>query len=195
MDVNVMDLTIEEPTPLIESRILLIRGQKVLLDADLSELYGVPVKALNQAVKRNLLRFPEDFMFQLTLEEGRQVECLRSQIVTLNMEKEGRGKHRKYAPYAFNEQGVAMMSSVLTSERAILVNIAIIRTFVRLKQILSANDEIGRRVEELAWRQDEQAGQIHAIFNTIQHLIETPSPTPKKRIGFPAAQIGQGTSA
>jgi molybdopterin converting factor small subunit len=156
----------------------------------------VPVKALNQAVKRNLLRFPEDFMFQLTLEEGRQVECLRSQIVTIEKsEEERRGRHRKYAPYAFNEQGVAMMSSVLTSERAILVNIAIIRTFVRLKQILSANDEIGRRVEELAWRQDEQAGQIHAIFNTIQHLIETPSPTPKKRIGFPAAQIGQGTSA
>ncbi len=87
-----------------------------------------------------------------------------------------------------------MLSSVLTSERAILVNIATIRTFVRLKQILSAHDEIGRRVEELAWRQDEQAGQIHAIFDTIQHLIESSS-NPKKRIGFPAAQSSHGTSA
>jgi hypothetical protein len=194
-----MDLSMEALTPLIESRILLIRGQKVLLDADLSELYGVPIKALNQAVKRNLLRFPEDFMFRLTVEEGRQVEFLRSQIVTLETEKEleeeKRGRHRKYAPYAFNEQGVAVLSSVLTSERAILVNIAIIRTFVHLKQILSAHDEIGRRVEELAWRQDEQAGQIHAIFDTIQQLIEPPSPSPKKRIGFPAAQISQGVSA
>ncbi len=88
-----------------------------------------------------------------------------------------------------------MLSSILTSERAVLVNIAIIRTFVRLKQILSAHDEIGRRVEELAWRQDEQAGQIHAIFDTIQHLIEPPASNLKKRIGFPAAQFSQGTSA
>jgi hypothetical protein len=193
-----MDLSMEDPAPLIESRILLMRGQKVLLDADLSELYGVPTKALNQAVKRNLLRFPEDFMFRLTFEEGRQVEFLRSQFVTIETEKETeekRGRHRKYSPYAFNEQGVAMLSSVLSSERAILVNIAIIRTFVRLKQILSAHDEIGRRVEELAWRQDEQAGQIHAIFDTIQHLIEPPLLNPRKRIGFPTAQIGQGTSA
>src|ERR1700753_2726341 len=95
----------------------------------------------------------------------------------------------------FNEQGVAMLSSVLTSERAILVNIAIIRTFVRLKQILTAHDEIGRRVEALAWRQHEQGGTIHAIFDTIQRLIEPPASNLRKRIGFPAAQFSQGTSA
>ncbi|HMF74982.1 MAG TPA: ORF6N domain-containing protein [Bryobacteraceae bacterium] len=182
-----MDLSLEAPAPLIESRILLIRGQKVLLDTDLSQLYDVAIKALNQAVKRNRQRFPEDFMFQLTFEEGRSFESLRSQNVTLN-----RGRHRKYAPYAFTEQGIAMLSSVLSSERAILVNIAIIRTFVRLRQILATHEEISRRLEELSWRQDEQAGQIHTVFETIQHLIEAPSEGPKKRIGFPVAQDSPG---
>jgi phage regulator Rha-like protein len=122
------------PVPLIESRILLIRGEKVLLDSDLAELYGVPTKVFNQAVKRNRRRFPDDFMFRLTLQEAREVESLRSQTVTLK-----RGQHRKYSPFVFTEQGIAMLSSVLNSERAILVNIAIIRTFVRLRRILVLN--------------------------------------------------------
>jgi len=105
----------------VENCILLVRGQKVLLDRDLANLYGVGTKVLNQAVKRNDQRFPEDFMFQLTLEEGREV--LRSQIVTLESSEETRGRHRKYAPYVFTELGVAMLSSVLGSERAILANI------------------------------------------------------------------------
>ncbi len=109
------------PLEVIERKIYLIRGHKVMLDSDLAELYGVPVKVLNQAVRRNISRFPEDFMFQLTKEE---YDSLRSQFVTLNT---GRGKHRKYLPYVFTEQGVAMLSSVLRSERAIQVNIAIMK--------------------------------------------------------------------
>ena len=114
------------PVPLIESRIFLIRGQKVLLDSDLASLYDVSTGALNQAVKRNRERFPEDFMFQLSSGESEELESLRSQTVILK-----RGHHRKYAPYAFTEQGIAMLSSVLRSPRAIEVNIAIMRTFVR----------------------------------------------------------------
>jgi len=120
----------------IESRIFLVRGQKVMLDEDLAALYEVEVKVLNQAVKRNLDRFPDDSMFQLSAEEAL---LLRSQFVTL---KSGRGQHRKYSPYAFTEQGVAMLSSVLHSDRAIQVNIEIMRAFVRLRQMLSTNAEL-----------------------------------------------------
>jgi phage regulator Rha-like protein len=177
------DSPAELPAFSIESRILLVRGQKVMLDSDLAELYGVPTKAFNQAVKRNQARFPKDFMFQLTLEEGRQLESLRSQSVTLK-----RGQHRKYAPYVFTEQGIAMLSSVLTSERAILVNIAIIRTFVRLRQILATHEELARRLDALEWRQNEQGQKIQAVFETLQHLIEAPAEEPaKRRIGFPAS--------
>jgi hypothetical protein len=177
------DSLAELPVYSIESRILLIRGHTVLLDADLAELYGVPTKVFNQAVKRNRLRFPEDFMFRLTLEEGRSVESLRSQNVTLKQ-----GQHRKYAPYVFTEQGVAMLSSVLNSERAILVNIAIIRTFVRLRQMLATHEELARQLEDLRWRQEEQGQKIQAVFETIQNLIEAPADEPKRRIGFPTSQ-------
>ena len=115
------------PSERIESRIVLLRGQKVMLDSELAELYGVATKVLIQAIKRNIERFPADFMFQLTVEEA---DLLRSQIVTL---KTGRGRHRKYLPYAFTEQGVAMLSSVLRSKRAVRVNVEIMRTFVRLR--------------------------------------------------------------
>src|SRR3569833_683691 len=130
-----MSLTQNRPVPLIESRIFLIRGQKVLLDSDLAELYEVSTGALNQAVKRNRERFPEDFMFQLSRQESEEVESLRSQTVILK-----RGQHRKYLPYAFTEQGIAMLSSVLRSRRAVEVNIAIMRTFVRLRQLLASHE-------------------------------------------------------
>ncbi len=169
----------EYPALSIESRILLVRGQKVMLDADLAELYGVATKVFNQAVKRNSQRFPDDFMFRLTPEEARHLDSLRSQFVTLK-----RGQHRKYAPFVFTEQGIAMLSSVLNSERAILVNIAIIRTFVRLRQLLAANEELARRLEDLEWRQNEQGQQIEAVFQAIQDLIERPTDQPKKRFGF-----------
>jgi hypothetical protein len=175
--------------PEIESRIFLIRGHKVLIDKDLAELYGVPTKALNQAVKRNIQRFPDDFLFQLTLEEGREI--LRSQIVTLEIDSRGnpetRGRHSKYAPYAFTELGVAMLSSVLGSERAILANISIMRTFVRIRQTQLDQVELGQRLGRIEWRQDEQGEQIRAVFETIEHLIESPPEKDRKRIGFPTS--------
>src|SRR5579875_3568233 len=130
------------PVPFIESRIWLIRGHKVLLDADLAALYQVETKALNRAAKRNAERFPEDFMFQLSA--GETAELLRCQIGTSN---EGRGG-RRYRPYVFTEQGVAMLSGVLTSPRAIEVNIAIMRTFVRLRQLLASHEDLARQLDE-----------------------------------------------
>ena len=159
----------------IESRIFLIRGQKVMLDEDLAALYEVEVKVLNQAVKRNLDRFPDDFMFQLTAEEALP---LRSQIVTL---KSGRGQHRKYSPYAFTEQGVAMLSSVLHSDRAIQVNIEIMRAFVRLRQMLSTNAELSRKLATLEKKYDVQ---FKAVFEAIRELMTPLEPKKKLPIGF-----------
>ncbi len=154
-----------------------------MLDQDLAELYGAQTKAFNQAVKRNRKRFPADFMFRLTLKEGRALDSLRSQIVTLK-----RGQHRKYAPYVFTEQGIAMLSSVLSSDRAILVNIAIVRTFVRVRKFLAAHDDVARRIDQVESLQKEQGRQIDAVFETIQHLIEAPAEEPKRRIGFPTSR-------
>ena len=162
------------PTERIERSILLLRGHKVLVDRDLAELYQVPVKVLNQAVKRNLSRFPEDFMFQLTTEES---NFLRSQNVTL---KPGRGRHRKYRPFAFTEQGVAMLSSVLRSQRAIQVNIEIMRAFVRLRQMLASNTELARKLDALERKYD---AQFKVVFDAIRQLMAPPE-AKKRRIGF-----------
>lgn len=158
---------------LIEQRIYFIRNQKVMLDSDLAELYQVETKALNQAVKRNIERFPEDFCFQLDKEE---YDSLRSQLVTI---ASGRGQHSKYLPYAFTEQGIAMLSSVLRSQRAIQVNIAIMRAFVKLRQFLVSNEELVKKVEQLAQLQDSQStklkkhdDQITAIFDAIKKIIK-----------------------
>jgi hypothetical protein len=146
---------------------------RVLLDIHLADLYGVPVKALNQAVRRNLRRFPPDFMFQLVAEE---VALLRSQIVTI---KTGRGAHRKYRPYAFTEQGVAMLSSVLRSARAICVNIEIMRAFVRLRRMLESNAELAHKLDALEQRYD---AQFKVVFQAIRELMR--SEQEPKRIGF-----------
>jgi len=135
------------PAEIIEQHILLVREQKVILDRDLAELYGVSTKILNQAVKRNKDRFPVDFMFQLTENESRiwiEFKNSRSQFVTLK-----RGKNMKYRPHAFTEHGILMTSSVLKSKRAVAVNIAIMRTFVRLRQMLSSNKDLDRKLQEL----------------------------------------------
>ncbi len=163
------------PAERIEEKILLIRGQKVMLDQDLADLYGVPIKALNQAVKRNRERFPNDFMIQLTKEEEGP---LRSQFVTLKTT--GRGTHRKYLPFAFTEQGVAMLSAVLRSRRAILVSIEIMRVFVRLRQILATHQDLARKLEELEKKYDSQ---FRTVFDAIRQLM-TPPPGPIKKIGF-----------
>ncbi len=149
------------PSGQIESRILLLRGQKVLLDRDLANLYGVPTKVLNQAVKRNLKRFPSDFMFQLNPTEAK---VLRSQIVTAN---EARGGLRT-RPYAFTEHGVAMLASVLHSERAIAVNIAIVRAFVRLREFLATHQDLARRMAKLEKSYD---AQFHAVFAAMHRLM------------------------
>jgi hypothetical protein len=159
----------------IESKIFLIRGQKVMLDIDLAALYEVEVRALNQAVKRNIDRFPGDFMFQLTAEEA---ALLRSQFVIL---KTGRGKHRKFLPHAFTEQGVAMLSSVLHSDRAIGVNIEIMRTFVRLRKMLASNADLAGKLAELEKKYD---AQFKVVFDAIHELMTPPSQSARRRIGF-----------
>ena len=162
------------PVDRIEKAILLIRGQKVMLDADLAELYGVETRVLVQAVKRNLERFPEDFMFQLSKDD---VDFLRSQIVTL---KKRRGQHSKYLPYAFTEQGVAMLSSVLRSQRAIHVNIEIMRAFIRLRQMLASHVELARKLDALEKKYDAQFKQV---FEAIRQLM-APSEPKRRPIGF-----------
>jgi hypothetical protein len=170
----------QAPQPLI-SRIRTVRGQKVLLDSDLAQLYGVATKVLVQAVKRNLQRFPSDFMFHLTEQELR---ALRSQIVTLDDTQDrpkGRGRHAKYSPYAFTEQGVAMLSSVLRSERAVQVNVEIMRAFVRLRGLIGHNRELARRLDDLESRYDRQ---FKVVFDAIRELMTPTAPAPKRRIGF-----------
>ncbi|MFA5340016.1 MAG: ORF6N domain-containing protein [Candidatus Omnitrophota bacterium] len=167
------------PLERIESKIFMIRGQKVMLSFHLAELYRVATKVLIQAVKRNIERFPEDFMFQLTWEE---TDSLRSQFVTLK-NIIGRGKHVKYLPYAFTEQGVAMLSSALRSKRAIQVNIAIMRAFVRIKQVLETHKELAGKLKELEHKVGKHNKLIIEIFEIIKQL--TPKPLkPKPQIGF-----------
>lgn len=160
------------PKERIENLIILVRGHKVMLDRDLADLYGVETKRLVQAVKRNLDRFPEDFMFQLTKDE---FDILRSQIVTSKQ----RGG-RRYPPYAFSEQDVAMLSSVLNSKRAIHVNIEIMRAFVRLRKMLASHVELSRRLEELEKKYDSK---IKVIFDILKYLMEPPDKK-KHPIGF-----------
>jgi phage regulator Rha-like protein len=160
------------PVERIEKAILLIRGQKVMLDADLAELYGVETRVLVQAVKRNIERFPEDFMFQLSQEE---FTILRSQIVTSS---DWGG--RRYPPYAFTEQGVAMLSSVLRSQRAIQVNIEIMRAFIRLRQMLASHVELARKLDALEKKYDAQFKQV---FEAIRQLMAPPEPK-RRPIGF-----------
>jgi phage regulator Rha-like protein len=160
------------PVEMIEQKILMIRGEKVMLDSDLAELYGVEVKQLKRQVRRNINRFPADFMIQLSKEE---YESLRRHFGTLK-----RGEHSKYLPYAFTEQGVAMLSSVLNSERAVKVNIEIMRAFVKLRQMLASNTELARKLDAMEKKYDEQ---FKVVFDAIRQLM-TPPETKKKKIGF-----------
>ena len=163
------------PSERIERAILLIRGHKVMLDADLAELYGVPTKILNKAVGRNLERFPSDFMFRLTREEA---DSLRFHFGTSSW------GGKRYLPYAFTQEGVAMLSGILTSKRAIHVNIIIMRTFVRLRQILSTHKELAHKLKELEGKIEKHDTDIQAIFEAIRQLMAPPPAKPKQRIGF-----------
>jgi hypothetical protein len=163
----------------LASLIFFLRGEKVLLSEHLAELYGVSISALNQAVKRNIERFPDDFMFQLTREEARAIISSRSQNVILK-----RGQNIKYLPYAFTEQGVAMLSSVLRSSRAVEVNIAIMRTFVQLRRLMDSNRELARSIEAMEKKYDEQ---FAVVFDAIKQLIaedDVRKAQPRRRIGF-----------
>ena len=162
----------------IQNSIFLIRGEKVLLDSQLAELYQVPTKTLTQAVKRNADRFPEDFMFRLTEAE---LKSLRCQIGTSNI---GRGGSR-YLPYAFTEQGVAMLSSVLRSERAVQVNVAIMRAFVSLRRLLSTSDTLARKFAELERQLEGHDEAIKTLFDAIRELMAPPV-KPKRELGFHA---------
>jgi hypothetical protein len=173
----------------IVQSIVRLRGHKVLLDADLAALYGVETRVLVQAVKRNLARFPEDFMFQLSWEEAQQ---LRSPDVILNVPPASRsrtvilkrGANIKYRPYAFTEQGVAMLSSVLNSPRAIAVNIEIMRAFVRLRELLSTNKELARKLNELERKLATHDEAIADILRAIRELMAPPAAPKKRRMGF-----------
>ena len=167
------------PVERIQQRIYLVRQQKVMLDSDLANLYGVETKALVRAVKRNIGRFPPDFMFQLT--QAEYDAFLRCQIGT---SKKGRGG-RRYLPYAFTEQGVAMLSSVLTSQRAIEVNIAIVRTFVKLREILADNALLRRKIESLERKYDEQFQQV---FEVLSLMLQEEEEQPREPFGFRRAK-------
>ena len=159
------------PVEIIASKIFLIREQKIMLSLDLALLYDVEVRALVQAVKRNIKRFPEDFMFQLTNDEWK---TLRSQFVIL---EKGRGKYPKYLPYAFTEQGIAMLSSVLNSDRAISVNIAIMRTFVKVRKYLATHKDVLKKLKE-------HDNQIKTIFGVINKLLLPPKVKKAGKMGF-----------
>jgi phage regulator Rha-like protein len=164
------------PVETIAAKIYLIREQRVLLDRDLAQLYEVETRTLKQSVRRNIRRFPDDFMFELTREEE---ESLRSQSVILK----GRGQHSKYQAFAFTEQGVAMLSSVLKSDRAIEVNIAIMRAFVKMREMLSSSRKFAVKLEELEKRLGEHDENFQIVFDAIKQII-TAEDKPRKKIGF-----------
>ena len=167
----------------VESRILVLRDQKVILDSDLAELYGVPVKRLNEQVKRNQERFPSDFMFRLSAEES---DALRSQSAT---SKTGRGG-RRYAPYAFTEHGAIMAATVLNSERAVEMSVFVVRAFVRLREMLATNHQLASKIDELEQRLDTHDASIQELIEAIRELM-APEPAKGRRIGFqlPAGKI------
>ena len=161
----------------IEQAVLLIRGQRVMMDRDLAALYGVETKSLNRAVQRNLDRFPADFMFQLTADEA---EALRYQFGTLK-----RGQHYKYLPFVFTQEGVSMLSSVLRSPRAVQVNIAIMRVFVRLRETLALHKDLAHKLAQLERKIEGHDTSIRTLFDAIRQLM-TPPEKPRREIGFHA---------
>jgi phage regulator Rha-like protein len=194
-----MDAMTPEPSPQpIEPLIINLRDQRVILDSDLAGIYGVQTKALNQAVKRNLDRFPEDFMFQITADEWNNLksqsvissaevvgeeknEPLRSQSVTL---KSGRGQHRKYMPFAFTEHGAIMAASILNSPEAVAMSVFVVRAFVQMRERLAVNAEILKRLAEIDKTLLEHNDALGIIWKQLQPLLEPPPDPPKRKIGF-----------
>ena len=168
------------PIERVEQTILLVRGEKVILDADLAKLYGVATKRLNEQVRRNRERFPDDFMFQLSIEEARFSHRSRSRIATLK-----RGQNIKYLPYAFTEHGAIMAANVLNSKTAVAASVQVVRAFVRLRQMLASNAELARKLEGLERKYDHQ---FKIVFDAIRQLMIPPQ-TKRKQIGFHAKTI------
>jgi ORF6N domain len=165
----------------IDRRIVVLRGQRVMLDADLATLYGVPTKRFNEQVRRNLERFPPDFMFQLT---NQDLAALRSQIATL---ESGPGQHSKYRPSAFTEHGAIMAAMVLNSARAVAMSVHVVRAFARMREVISQSKEIAKKLAELERRIDSQDETIVEIVQAIRNLMTTNQPAPdepKRKIGF-----------
>jgi hypothetical protein len=174
---NGLRMTQLVPVERVERLIHLVRGEKVLLDADLAMLYGVATGALNRAVKRNASRFPPDFMFQLTAGEAQILKC------QIGISSSRHGGRRRSVPYAFTEEGVAMLSSVLRSERAAQVNVAIMRAFVSLRRMLAANDTLARKMAELERRLEGHDQAIKSLFDAIRELA-APAARPRREIGY-----------
>lgn len=177
--------TVIVPVERIERAILLIRGQKVLLDSDLATLYEVPVKRLNEQVKRNRERFPEDFMFQLNKVEAATAQALRSQTATLET---GRGRHRKYLPFAFTEHGALMAANVLNSPRAMVVSVFVIRAFVRLRYTLASYRELAGKLVELERKVAGHDEALRELVVAIRELMEPPAKPSRRRMGFRPGQ-------
>ncbi len=167
----------------IENKIYNIRGERVMLDSDLAEIYGVETKVLKQAVRRNPHRFPIDFMFELTLEELRGLESLRSQFVTLDAEKSKRGKYSKYVPFAFTEHGAVMLASVLKSPTAIEASLQVVRAFVRLRTILTEHKELAERIEKLEKQFVAHNKNFKAVFDMLRPIVVLDRKE-KRQIGF-----------
>ena len=164
------------PIESVEQRIFVIRGQKVILDTDLAQLYGVTTKRLNEQVKRNRDRFPEDFMFRLSLEEGRSILALRSQIATLK-----RGRHLKYAPYVFTEHGTVMAANVLNSPVAVNASIQVVRAFVRLREIMATHKDLVQKLKQMEKKYDRR---FKVVFDAIRELMAPPISASRRQIGF-----------
>jgi len=167
------------PLDVIEGKIFVLRGHRVMLDRDLAELYGVPLKRLNEQVKRNQNRFPDDFMFQLTLEEGKAVLALRSQFATLK-----RGEHLKYAPRVFTEHGAVMLANVLKSGLAVRASIQVVRAFVHLRQFLATNEQLARKIEALEEKVGKHDTDLQAILAMLRKILEPPPQPHRRPFGF-----------
>jgi len=167
------------PLEVVAQKILVLRGRRVMLDRDLADLFGVETRVLNQAVKRNSDRFPEDFMFQLGMEEARTVYLSRSQTVTLK-----RGGNIKYRPHVFTEHGAVMLGNVLQSPVAVRASIQVVRAFVHLRQILATHEDLARKIEALEHKIGKHDADLEAILEVLQDLLEPPPSTTKRPIGF-----------
>jgi hypothetical protein len=172
------------PIEIIERHILVLRGHRVMLDRDLAELYGVPLKRLNEQVKRNQDRFPEDFMFRLTLDEGKAVLAVRSQIATLQT------GHLRYPPHAFTEHGAVMLANVLRSSVAVRASIQVVRAFVRLRQTLTWDRQVARKIEALERKVGKHDTDLQDVLRILRKLLEPPPAPPRRAIGFLTAARG-----